>query len=52
MEGLQVSELAGIHISAGHGQGGSGALRQAALAQLCLRCYGQLLVGNWQDDRL
>ena len=32
MEGLQVSQLAGLHNSARHGQGGSGARRQAALA--------------------
>ena len=49
MEGLQESELAGLHISGRHGQGGSGAPRQAALGQLCLRCSGQVLVGNWQE---
>ena len=32
MEGLQEFELAGLHISGRHGQGGSGARRQAALA--------------------
>ena len=54
MEGLQVSELAGLHISGRHGQGGSGAPRQAALGQLS--CVYVVPAKSWweigKNDRL
>ena len=54
MEGLQVSELAGLHISGRHGQGGSGAPRQAALGQLS--CVYVVTAKSWweigKNDRL
>ena len=53
MEGLQVSELAGLHISGRHGQGGSGARRQAALQ---LSCVYVVTAKSWweigKNDRL
>ena len=54
MEGLQVFELAGLHISGRHGQGGSGARRQAALASLS--CVYVVTAKSWweigKNDRL